>query len=349
MPYSGTNAAAEIVTGAASRALPVSLKSRTLLAAAQNLGLLYKMLGLYGAEVAPVQMDADQYLRFESENLKYTEGYEYEMYIAGIYPKINTIRNGSDETKFINPQFNPNLFATFKGVQTHFNDDIVIPKSEVDKATNRAKGETVVERYSQAFSYGAAQTIHQMLWENVMQTETAILGIPFAVKETGNYFLDRSQPENAYWKAVAENQGGAFNNLDKVALLQSRIKGNNGKGDVIAAGTNVFSWFRRRLEITGNLAQYYGKIEFGGDMLVYGNSVITQDILVPQDGSGNEQLFILSSDKWCAYSQNSPDASPFAVAQYLNNAVHGKVDFYLGLACHKCNEQGYLYGITAPA
>jgi hypothetical protein len=338
-----------VVAGLASKHFPKVIKPQTIMIAATSLGIFYKMFGLYGGSKLPVERDREGYYNIKAEHFKVTEGYDYEIHVAAEYPALGTIQNGVEEVQLVKPNFDPNLFAAFKQTQTHFHQDIFIPKSEVNKAKNRLTQEAVVDRYAKVYARGGAETIHRMLWQNTDQSGVALAGLPFIVSETNNtYLLDRSQEKNAYWRPQRIAASGAFNDLDPLAVIQSRIMAAGGRGDLMVADTELFAWSRRRLEETGNLATYKGKVEFGGDLLMYGNSVICQDPLVDLDSNGNRKLYCLSTEHFYAYSTDTEEASSFNVAPYANNALHGKVDFYLGLGCEKCNAQGLIYGITAP-
>jgi hypothetical protein len=347
MSYEGN---ARVIAGLASKHFPKSLKSSSVLVAATHSGILFGLLGMFNSQKLPVEKKTDGYLKINADRMKYTDGFEFELHVAGIYPALGTLQNGIEEVQFITPEHDPGLFGAFKSPQTHFHKDITIPKSEIQKATNRLTQEGVVERYLKAHTRGNAETLHSMIWQNTDQTETTLAGLPFIVSETNNtYYLDRSLEKNSYWRPQRVSAVGAFNSLDSFAEIQTLVTTGGGTGDLIVVGPDLFTWSRRRLEETGNLASYHGEIKFGGSTLMYGDSYICLDPKVDDDSAGNKKAYCLSTEHFIIYSTDSEDTSKIAEAPYLNNAVHGKTDFYLGMVCEKCNAQGLAYGITAPA
>lgn len=347
MSYSGN---AKVVAGIASKHFPKQLKSASIMAAAGHSGVLFALLGMFGAQELPVEKMKNGYLKIKADRMVYTEGKEFEVHIAGVYPGLGTLQDGIDEVQFITPEHDPGLFASFKDVQTHFHKDITIPKSEIKQLKNRLQAETVVERYSRVHTRGNAETVHSMIWQNTDQSSTTLAGIPFIVSETDNtYFLDRSNEANSYWRPQRVSAVGNLNDLDKFSDLQTLVLAGGGAGELMVVGTNVFSWTRRRLEETGNLATYHGEIKFGGSVLMYGDSYIALDPKTDQDSSGKEKAYCLSTEDWVIHSMDDEDTGEFNEAPYLNNAVHGKTDFYLGICCTKCMSQGVAYGIDPPS
>lgn len=349
MPFSGNT---QVDTGVLSRAFGRALRSMTILAAAKNNGLLHFMFDLDKATMLPVERDGTTgQMNLKHTRLQVLPAYEYELYISTTYPELRTIRNGQDEVAIRTLTYNPNQFRTLKGQIMHVNDAIVVPKSEWDKAVNRPDGgDSVAQRHLMAKCRGTADSLALQIWGNTEQSEVSLAGIPFIVSNSNTYMgIDRSLDENAFWRAETVSAGGAFNDLDPVIEVQTQIASNGGIGDVICADVSLFGWIRKRLEAYGNLATFYETVKFGGQQLNYAGSKIVLDRNVPLDSSGYRQAFCLSTERFIAYTDGNPGCTDFQEERMLNNAYMAKEDWYIGLACEKPNEQGFVTGIQAPA
>lgn len=335
-----------LVGNVASKTLPKSLKAATVFTAARSTGLLAQMLGLFDTSRAnlPVSKDSDGYRNITSERFKVTEGWKFSIHVAATYPEPRVLSNGVAETQLITPNYDGNLFARHDQVMTHYKQDIIIPESEITMCRGDVRmAEDIVQAHFAVHAQGSAIKLQKDMWADTEQGESSIAGIQRIVNTTANqYLIDGST--YTYWNANTQSQGGAFNNLDKLNLLQTNIRADGGNADIGAMNENEFSWMRKRLEDVGNLATWYDTLKFGGEALIYGPTKFTLDTQAPTGC-----IYLFTSARWYMWSMRGPDVKGWQdCAPYLENAGHGVMSFRLGLGCTKRNENGVLTGMTVP-